>query len=272
MKNLVLAILTLCLGFSCLSWAQDRPTDIKKNIKKDSPRQEAKSFLIGAEIRDYRYSEPGFVSHAGLLFGVWGEWYWASALGSGKTYGNILAGALTYEGQACKLSNLSDCSTLTATTLDIITKINTRFEYKFNSIVYLFFGGGYRFLYDKGEGASFYTRTGQWIYLPLGVGFNFDTTIGKLLFDFEYDFTVYGNVKSNLSEVSSTLNDLTSNQTGGHGLVFSAGMQVNERIYAYLMYESWNANDSDIEISGGQYFQEPANNSQSIGLRLGYFF
>lgn len=266
MKSLILVTLTICLGFCDNSSAQEKLTSKKENINKES-----KSFLIGTEIRSYTYSEPGLVSHEGLLFGIWGEWLWTSGLGDGKIYGNLFYGALTYNGQACNLSG-TVCNPLTATTHDLITKINTRLEYKLNPMFQLFGGGGYRYLYDKGEGSSFYTRTGQWVYIPLGAALNVDSSFGNLLFELEYDYTFYGTVKSNLSEVSSTLNDITSNQRGGYGIVTTAGIKINESFNAYIVYESWNANDSDVMESGGQSFIEPANNSQSYGIKLGYLF
>lgn len=266
MKFFILVTLTICLGFLNKSYAQE-----KLAPKKESVRQEPKNFLIGAEVRNYIYSEPGFVSHEGLLFGIWGEWLWTSGLGDGKIYGNLFYGALTYNGSACNLSG-TVCNPLTATTHDLITKINTRLEYKLSSVFQLFLGAGYRYLYDKGEGSSFYTRTGQWVYIPVGAALNMDSSLGNLLFELEYDYTFYGVVKSNLSEVSSTLNDVTSNQKGGYGLVATAGIQINESLNAYVVYESWNANDSDVMESGGQSFIEPANNSQSYGIKLGYMF
>ncbi len=267
MKSLIAMLLTVCLGICSLSEAQDS----KKSTIKEREREEPKNFSVGGEIRYYNYTEPGFVSHMGLLYGMWGEWLWTSALGNGKIYGNLLYGPLVYDGQACKISGGS-CVPLSATTQDIITKVNTRLEFKLNSAYYLFLGVGFRYLYDKGEGSSFYTRTGKWAYIPVGGGVNFETVMGKILIDFEYDYTVYGNVKSSLSEVSRLLNDITSNQKGGYGLVANLGMSINKSLNAYLVYESWNAGDSDIQMSGSQFFQEPANNSQSYGVKLGYLF
>lgn len=271
MNYLMLTALTFCLVFCSFAKAQEKQTEKKTVTKNEIPKHEVKNFLVGGEVRTYNYSEPDFVSHTGLLYGVWGEWYWTSRLGEGKSYANLLYGALTYDGEACNIKTFA-CTPLVATTIDYIFRIDSKLEYKLSSAFKLFFGAGYRYLYDKGEGSSFYTRTGQWLFLPLGTEFFIDTAIGKLTFGIEYDVNFYGNVKSNLSEVSSTLNDISSNQQGGYGLELTAGIKINKKLNTSFIYESWNANDSDISVSGGKSFREPANFSQSYGLRLGYLF
>lgn len=279
MKYLCTLMLTLCLGFGITAVADERPepaTRVARIVKpprelQRPPQKEKKSLIIGGEVRNYTYTEPGFVSHAGYLFGLWGEWSWESALGFGKTNANLLFGALTYEGQACNLSGTS-CTPLAATTNDVIAKVGVRLEHFLNPTFLIFYGGGFRYLYDKGEGSSFYTRTGEWIFLPVGLNFKTDTSLGSIFLEMEYDYTIYGVMKSALSEVSSTLNDIVSNQKGGYGLVISGGVNLTDNLMTALIYESWNANDSDIMASGGQNFREPANSSQAIGMRLGYTF
>ena len=275
MKNIFWVLLTFCLGFGFKAGAQEKNDAPKKNAKtikpQKEPSKEKKSFVIGGEVRNYTYTEPGFVSHAGYLFGLWGEWNWNSALGNGNTTANLLFGALSYEGQACNLSG-SSCSPLSATTNDMIIKLGVRLEQVINPAFRIFYGGGFRYLYDKGEGSSFYTRAGEWIFLPLGLAYEANTSMGNVFVEVEYDYTIYGVVKSALSEVSSTLNDITFNQNGGFGLVVSAGVNLAENLISAVVFESWNANDSDVMASGGQSFREPANSSQAFGLRLGYFF
>ena len=283
MNYLSLMLLTLCLGFGFKVGADDKSDqttrtarivkphkELNKELQKP-PQKEKKNLAIGGEVRQYSYAEPGFVSHTGYLFGIWGEWSWDSALGFGKTSANLLFGALSYEGQACNLSGTT-CTPLTATTNDMIAKIGARLEHVFNPAFRIFYGGGFRYLYDKGEGSSFYTRTGEWVFLPVGLNFETDTALGNIFLELEYDYTIYGVMKSGLSEVSSTLNDIISNQKGGYGLVVSGGIALGENLTTALIYESWNANDSDIMASGGQNFREPANSSQAFGLRVGYSF
>ncbi len=270
MKLVVLLVL-FCMSLSAVCNAEDS-TDISKKTQRQAKHPvENKNFLFGLEARNYTYSEPGFVSHAGYLFGLWGEWGWGGVLGNGKTSGLLQFGSLAYDGEACNLSGTS-CVPLSATTNDVLAKLSVRLEYSFNPRFSIFYGAGFRYLYDKGEGSSFYSRVGQWIFLPVGFSFRSDTSPSNLFVELEYDHTLSGVLKSGLSEVSATLNDITSNQKGGYGLVLSGGMNINENLMTSLIYEGWYANDSDVMASGGQNFREPANNSQAFGVRLGYLF
>lgn len=267
MKCLWLILLTLCLGVSSYCFAQEaKAIPVRKKIVK----KEAKAFLLGTELRQYKYVEPGYVEHSGLMYGVWGEWYWSSALGDGKVSGNMLFGALDYDGALCNSSNV--CTPYQAKTNDVIARLSTRLEFKLNSNFQLEAGVGYRYLYDKGEGIGFYQRTGQWIYFPLGMGFNMDSSAGKFLFNLEYDFLAYGSFKSNLSEAGAGYDDLTHPQNAGYGLIISTGLEFTEEWSGQLFYESWNLDETEPITSGGSSFVEPKNNSQSYGLKLGYKF
>ena len=264
MKCFFLAAI-LILGFQFEAFSQTPVAAKKQIVKKETSRSAAKSFVIGGEIRNYTYLEPEFVKHSGLLYGIWGEWFWASALGSGKLYGNFLYGVLKYDGALCDVANV--CEPHTAPTTDMITKVGSRFEFDLNPSFQLFIGAGFRYLYDKGEGAGFYQRTGQWVHIPVGAAFNLPTTAGKLMFELEYDQIIYGQIKSNLSEARSDLSDLTHNQSG-YGLQMSAGYQITPEWRTYLTYEIWELNETDRIDT----FYEPKNNSHSYGLRLGYLF
>lgn len=228
-----------------------------------------RTFVLGAEVRQYQYLEPGLVEHVGLLSGIWGEWYWMSFLGNGKLYGNLLYGSLTYKGAMC--DELNNCYPYEGPTTDIITKVNSRLEYDLNPYFMLFGGAGFRYLYDMGEGAGFYRRTGQWLYLPLGAAFTMPTSSGAFVLDMEYDAIVFGQIKSDLSQVSSSFEDLTLNQRG-YGLVISAGYRYNPEWDVRLLYERWDLERSDDATTNGQTFHEPANHSDSYGLRVGYSF
>ncbi|MEK6627725.1 MAG: hypothetical protein AABY53_03795 [Bdellovibrionota bacterium] len=274
MRLLAFFTLTVCLGFSCFSESQEKPLIEEKNTikaaavqapKKNQHKKQSKSLLVGVEVRNYVYSEPGFVSHVGQFFGIWGEWHWSSFVGDGKVYGNFLYGLLTYDGALCDISN--NCTPYSSKTTDYIAKINSRLELKLGQSFYLIAGLGYRYLYDRGEGVGFYTRRGNWIYLPLGAGFK----SGKFLFDLEYDLIVNGNFKSNLSEVSSTFTDLTHTQKG-YGLLLTIGYLLKENWNVHGIYESWNLEESDLAASGGAFFVEPKNKSEVFGLKVGYFF
>lgn len=260
MSRIAAFFLFLCLGILILSspaMAQEK-----------QHKSQAKNFQIGAELRQYHYTEPGYVDHTGLMYGFWGEWLWNSALGKGRTVGDFVFGSLNYDGALCDASN--KCTPYKSSTKDYITKISTRLEYSLNSNTSLFSGLGLRYLYDKGVGIGFYQRTGTWFYLPLGGYINFETSIGTLVLDLQYDFIVYGNFRSNLSDVSSSFTDLSHSQSG-YGLSAEGGLKLDDYSVS-AFYQLWDLNESDTVVSNGLYFIEPKNNSTSFGLKLGYRF
>lgn len=263
--NFSILILTVCLGFGFMSKADERKIEEKKSQVKEFTKQESVSFLIGAGVRQYKYTEPGVVVHEGVLFDLWGEWYWTSAIGNGKLYGNILYGSLTYDGSLCDLSK--NCRPYTSSTTDVIARVNSRLEYNLSKSFYVFGGAGYRFLYDRGDGSGFYTRTGNWVYLPLGGVFKY----GKMSLDLEYDLIVYGSFRSNLSEAVSEYSDLVHTQKG-YGLLLTAGYQLNASWGLYAAYELWDLDETDPETTANASFVEPKNNSQSFELKIGYSF
>lgn len=266
MKRVAQLLIVLSLGLGVHAYAQNKPNADKKIKKKQTEVVTAgKPFVIGAETRQYRYSEPGFVTHEGLLLGLWGEWYWESALGKGKAYGNLLYGNLNYDGALCDLSN--NCTPYQAKTTDWIWKVNSRIEVEVNEKLNLFAGGGFRYLYDRGQGVGFYTRTGNWAYIPLGGFLKYQ----RFTVELEYDHIIYGSFKSALSEVSTSFSDLVHTQKG-YGLLMTLGYRINSSWNIQGIYESWSLDESDVIVSGGSAFVEPQNNSQSFGLKIGYLF
>ena len=252
-------VLTLCLGFGFDSIATEKTTE--KNTQ-----NEPISFLVGTGVRHYKYSESSIATtHEGILFDFWGEWYWTSAIGNGKVYGNFLYGVITYDGNLCDLSK--NCTPYNSTTIDMIARINSRLEFELNKSFYLFAGAGYRYLYDRGEGQGFYTRTGNWVYLPIGSYIKY----GKFSFELEYDLIVYGNLRSNLSEALNNYSDLTHSQKG-YGLVITAGYRINPTWSVFSAYELWDLEESEPVASGESLFVEPKNNSQSFEFKVGYSF
>lgn len=270
MKLSLLILLTICLGFMSVSVAQEKPAEPFAKMTKFKPKATPKSFVIGAEVRSYRYSEDR-VTHSGLLYGVFGEWYWSSIFGKGKMYGSLLYGSINYDGYVCNIDG-TNCRTLTAPTTDLIGRVASRLEWTLNRNLELFAGAGYRYLYDRGDGSSFYTRTGQWFYLPIGMVIHLESGVGKFLIDLEYDLYLVGNMKSNISEAVSTLPDIDSKQNSGGGFITSLGYRINDSFNVYGFYEAWNLGDSDQVVVGTNTFVEPKNESQSFGVKLGFLF
>ncbi len=279
MLNALLKVLTLCLVISVQVVQADESPVLMRNpaaetddsdivVRKKSPN----SLFVGLDLRSYKYDEPGFVTHTGMLYGVWFEYITNSSIGLIGTKGTILYGGnLKYDGALCdSLGNCTPYSTeqqkdiIANANFDYFIKTNTNFTYKI--------GAGYRYLYDSVSETGFYQRTGAWIYLPIGVLIDANLQANmKLQFDLAYSFIVYGGIKSNLSEVSSQYSDIYLSQTG-NGLNFSANLIMQKAYKVGLYYESWNLNESGFGTTGGLTVVEPKNNSASYGVRFGYDF
>ena len=251
MRLLTPILLTLCLGQLAFGKA----------------KKETKDFQAGLKLEQYEYLEPSIdVQHKGLLYGVWGEWLWGSALGNGRTTGDLVTGTIDYSGGYYEAGNYFPD---TATTFDVITKVSSRLEYPVAPGANIFAGLGARYLYDLGNKSYFYRRTGKWVFIPLGGNIELETSIGKIFFDLQYDFIVYGNMHSQLSDAIPAP-DVDHSQSGS-GLSLTAGLQ-NEQYSAALFYEKWSLNESNTVVADGVPYIEPENSSTAVGLKLGYKF
>lgn len=227
---------------------------------------------IGPELRYYRYVEPGLIQHTGALYGVWANWFYQLGSFKGVIDANLIIGNLKYDGALCD-TNTSVCTDYSSTTNEMIHRVTHRFDYQVTSDLHVFAGGGFRYLYDKGEGVGFYTRSGTYLFLPVGVTYN----LSDFSLDVEYDIFLGGTMVSKLSDVNSTYGDITHTQKTGYGIQVTAGYHAKPISY-YLFYETWNVRDSDtveLKINGapsGLYFTEPKNFSESWGFKVGWAF
>lgn len=231
---------------------------------------QSRAITLGTELRYYNYTEPGVVSHTGALYGVWGEWLWHSFIGDGRLKGNAIFGSITYDGALCDI-NGNNCTPYTANTNDIITKVSSRLELSPTKLFKLYGGVGLRYLYDKGEGTGFYQRTGTWIYIPIGFESKFSIAKHNIVIDLEYDAIVSGQMKSGLSEIDSSLSDITHKQTG-YGYALDIGYVVSKKWILSAFYEAWVLNRSDVVQTNGLFFVEPENRSNSFGVKIGLDF
>jgi hypothetical protein len=230
-------------------------------------RLKRQEFVLGGELRSYKYSEPGFVTHEGFMYGAYTDYlYRFNSSTSISAGGNLIFGVLNYDGGLC--DEFGNCQPYKATTNDLITRAHTKVHISPINNFSLQIGLGIRYLSDKGQGQGFYQRTGNWIYVPVAVGFSAPlVNKAKLNFLVEYDVVVSGGIRSNLSEVDPDYSDVYMSQTG-NGLILKAGYDWKQfKISAF--YETWRLNESAPVSTGGATFIEPANQSQSIGLQLG---
>ncbi len=235
-----------------------------------------KNYTLGFELNNYRYIEPDFISHSGFMLGVYGEMTWLYLPNLlGVTSGKLNFGELDYDGALCDV-NTNECTEYKAKTVDVITRVTHRFDYLATENLGFFLGLGYRLLIDRGRGEGFYTRTGSYLFLPLGFHFNFQ----NINFDFEYDVLISGSMKSNLSEVNKTFRDIRLKQSAGSGFKITLTRQFDilaaQPLLATIYFENWTFDASNREVilinNQPSDFIEPKNFSQMLGLQLGLLF
>lgn len=244
------------------------------------------NLILGGELRAYRYVEPGLISHSGPMLGVWGHWGYQTTWYKGLLDGNIFLGSLDYNGAVCSLTT-GKCSDYSAKTFDVISKFTHRFSFEVSPEVDLFVGAGLRSLYDRGDGSVFYTRLGNYYFLPLGSRIKFLTDgnpQGAHYFvDLEYDVFLKGTMTSRISEVNSSMSDIEHQQNTGYGLQISAGYQQSwveqsHPMQIQVFYEKWRVEASDTVSQYSSvsrvtyYYTEPKNFTESYGVKVGWGF
>lgn len=242
--------------------------------------------LVGVSLQNYRYVEPGLISHNGILLGAWLNWdYKLIPQYSGKILADLATGNIDYDGALCDVDT-NKCVDYKAKTNELIFKISHRFNFEVYQKINLFLGYGYRYIYDKGEGTGFYRRIGQYWLLPVGVSASIPWAEMQTSFmmDFEYDFFVSGAIESFLSDVNHAYSDIKHEQNQGNALRITFGFEpdVTEKNplpwKVYLFYEKWLIGESDrvqLFISGQpspNFFREPENRSEAIGVKIGWSY
>ena len=136
-----------------------------------------------------------------------------------------------------------------------------------------YIGAGFRYLLNasglkqSSTGHYGYDRESRYIYIPIGI--NLETKPSNesyFAFRAEYDYFIYGQQKSYLSDVSPSYPDITNDQEEGSGLKLSAKYYIDKSggLEAYMDY--WDIADSKIDVTGN--FMEPRNTTTELGLKL----
>ena len=263
------------MGFHVNAQTADEP-----DVNKVTTRWNA-----GASLAYYRYVEPSLISQTGFLIGAWAQFDYHALFYTGVVQGDLQNGQLDYDGAICQI-NSNQCSDYKAKTNELIMKLAHRFSFEGSDFVRPFFGLGYRYLYDKGEGAGFYRRTGQYFYVPLGVTLltAWSNPDGVFIFDVEYDYFLNGMIESKLSDVNRAYGDVTHQQNHGQALkisfIFEESKKVDDlRAWSYGVFaEKWSIPKSDRAellkdgVSSGTYFYEPENFSETLGVKIGFIY
>ena len=178
--------------FNVLTCAAEDPTLI------EAP---AKSFfnqsVVGFQLLNFRYTEPGLISDSGFIFGIFGETRFAISKSiTGIINADLASGNLDYNGSLCSIST-SVCTDYLAKTQDVIIHITQRFNFEISEKVSLYSGPGFRVLIDKGIGNGFYTRFGTYLYAPLGITFQLPQGEENYSLDLvRFVFTGYHEIKT----------------------------------------------------------------------------
>jgi len=152
---------------------------------------------------------------------------------------------------------------------------NNSKDYKFQTeISYvspydIYFGLGYRYLYDRVSGTGSYDRYNELLYVPVGYGLKMaDGSNAK----FQFNYLIRGNQESDLSNVSSVYPDINNKQKNGWGLDLSY-VPKNSEWEFYAKY--WDISKSENVYGSatiGRYtytatFWEPQNKTYEIGFK-----
>lgn len=239
------------------------------------------SFVLGFDMRQYKYEEPDFVTHTGFMFGATGEYLMVYPSGELNLNTELLYGKLNYSGSITESDGMGGSTTrpIEVTNTDLFSKSNVLWQWTplgYGSPFALKFGLGYRYLSDNYTDRGFYRRDGLWIYVPVGVGLRSRISSEiQINFDLTYQHIVYGGIDSKLTETGITgIEDVYLKQTG-HGLEIEAGLVYQKTYHISAYFEGWYMGDSETvtmktNSAGIDTVQEPANSAISYGIKLGY--
>lgn len=250
------------------------PAPAKKKSNRDS-------FILGFDMRQYKYEEPDFVTHTGLMFGATAEYLMLYQSGELNLNTELLYGKLNYSGSITESDGMGGSTTrpIEVTNTDLFTKSNVLWQWSplgRGSPFALKFGLGYRYLSDNYTDRGFYRRDGLWIYVPVGVSLRSNVSPDmQINFDLTYQHIVYGGIDSKLTETGITgIEDVYLKQTG-HGLELEARLIYAKTYHISAYFEGWYMGDSETvtmktNAAGIDTVQEPANSAVSYGIKLGY--
>jgi len=139
-------------------------------------------------------------------------------------------------------------------------------------------GIGWRILTDEaGVMPGGYDRKSQYLYLPIGVEAVIPVKDWTISANLEYDWFIEGKQTSNLSDAHPLLPNMENTQNSGSGFRGSLKFQKKSgNFFIEPFFRLWNIDDSELtyeSIPGGTIIgMEPANNTQEIGVNLGWKF
>lgn len=267
-----------------------------KNLEKgDKPavRVRRHTFDMGADVYYNRYNERAVdVFLVGTMVGYYGTYTYRPPQGNFlnnnvfnmyRFEGHYASGKLDYKGSGIDKGQTNKMYELRGLAgKDYILADGSR--------VTPYFGFGYRFLFDHGEGRFSsdghigYDRESNYFYVPIGVYVDIPMTKNReVSFNLEYDWFLQGVQKSELSGIqpftSGLTQDARNHQNDGFGVRGSVRFLKHYSpfdVYVEPFVRYWNIEDSKVidlviedTLSSGL---EPHNTTTEVGSKFGIQF
>lgn len=241
----------------------------------------SQSWYVGPEVYYFQYREPGVMNDTGIFYGLafgvtsrnWlpaypGEEPWESKW-MGRAEGRFAFGRVDYDGA------LGDGTPYNMAGInDFVWELRLLMGPEFpkgDGMITPFTGLAYRYLNDDSSSdPAGYERESNYLYIPLGLEMLGQMEAGWFwLAAIEFDFFIWGEQKSHLSDVGSV--DITNGQERGFGARSSVklvqkGDKADFIIEPFIRY--WNIRQSAV-VAG---MIEPKNNTVEAGLRVAWAF
>lgn len=255
--------------------------EVASFVKEGEEKRIKHSFALGTEISYFRYKESN-MEDKGVMYGIAGSYTYHINKMMLKTEGKFAYGQIDYDGSTWVGTPVTE-SGIPDYMLEFRCLLGYDFVVAKKITITPDFGFGYRWLQDNSQekSPSGYKRESNYLYLPIGIGVI--TPLDKswsLGANIEYDFLLWGEQKSYLSDYDPGFNDIGSRQTRGYGArgslsIAKKGERIGFIIEPYIRY--WNIADSDIgpiTYYGKivDYGMEPSNESVEFGCKLAITF
>ena len=271
----------------------DSPKEKTQKIYTDVDRRKH-TFDLGAQVAYYRYEEPGVMKMHGPMEGYHLNYAYRPA--DPNFFNNFLTNVYMLQARFASSRDLEySGSGIIKGKHDEVYEfrglIGKDYFVGKDSIITPYFGFGYRYLIDHGNGQVSdqfyygYDRKSHYYYIPLGVD-----TIIKMPHDWavspnvEYDIFISGRQKSFLSDGGQFTGysnpDIVNHQDTGYGIRASikfikfahlADFYVEPYVYYWDIDQSKLAAAS-VDGTFSNSWNEPKNNSLELGSRFGVIF
>ena len=247
----------------------------------ETPKESRGVWEVAPEVYWFFYKEPSLsVEWEGWMYGVKTSFTQRNPKNHAMTRleGQFATGNVDYDG------SLSNGAPHTDTGTDYFFEGRGIVGYDWpvgKDTVTPFLGLGFRYWQDALESSFAYQRDVRYLYSPIGLEMTHVGETWRVGFRAEYDLFWRGWVTSQLSDVNSSLSDVSNRQEQGFGargsVYFQKHLNRNFSLSIEPFIRYWDIDDSDeapitfagILIGSGQ---EPANKTIESGLRVSVVF